>query len=169
MLIWLVGSTAFTVGLAIGVALVWRGRSVLRTEVEQARVEAARCEAFLVAEKEKTAWTDETKKQLRDAFSALASDELSTRSAHLRTEAKDELGGVVGPLKSELAKLDGYVRELESKREGAYSQIGTKLQLLQGQYESLKQQTTVLAEALKASSVRSFSARSQRPKWRVKS
>ena len=154
MLTWFVGSTAFTIGVAVGVALLWRGRSVLRSEVEQARVQAARCEASLLAEKEKTAWTDETKKQLREAFSSLASDELAVKSAHLRTVAKGELDGIVGPLKNELTKLDGYVRDLESKRAGAYSQLGTKLQQLQDQHVSLKQQTTVLAEALKASSVR---------------
>ncbi|MGH9428151.1 MAG: DNA recombination protein RmuC, partial [Terriglobia bacterium] len=111
-------------------------------------------EAALQAERAKTTWTEEARQQLRDTFKALASDELVAKSEQLKTAAKDELGVVVEPLKQELTKLDTYVRELESKREGAYSTIGTQLQLLQGFQDSLKQQTTALTQALKSPTVR---------------
>ena len=154
LLPWLIGIVAFVFGFAIAGALLWRSLSTIRDEAERLKIELAQSQASLQAEKEKTAWTDETRSQLRDAFKALASDELEAKSEQLKVTAKDELGGVVGPLKEELTKLDKHVRELEGKREGAYSKLGTQLTLLQTLQDSLKQQTTTLAEALRAPTVR---------------
>ncbi len=154
LLPWLIGIVAFVCGFAIAGALLWRSLSTTRDEAERLKIELAQSQASLQAEKEKTAWTDETRSQLRDAFKALASDELEAKSEQLKVTAKDELGGVVGPLKEELTKLDKHVRELEGKREGAYSKLGTQLTLLQTLQDSLKQQTTTLAEALRAPTVR---------------
>jgi DNA recombination protein RmuC len=72
----------------------------------------------------------------------------------LKTTAKDELSVVVGPLKEELSRLDKQVRELEAKREGAYSSLGTQLDGLQKLQDSLRQQTSSLAQALRAPTVR---------------
>jgi DNA recombination protein RmuC len=72
----------------------------------------------------------------------------------LKSTAKEELGVVVGPLKDELTKLDKHVRDLEAKREGAYSSIGTQLDGLHRLQDSLKEQTTTLAQALRAPTVR---------------
>ena len=154
LLPWLIGIVAFVFGFAIAGALLWRSISTNRDEAERLKIELAQSQASLQAEKEKAAWTDETRSQLRDAFKALASDELEAKSKQLKVTAKDELGGVVGPLKEELTKLDKHVRELEGKREGAYSKLGTQLTLLQTLQDSLKQQTTTLAEALRAPTVR---------------
>ena len=154
LLPWLIGIVAFVCGFAIAGALLWRSLSTTRDEAERLKIELAQSQASLQAEKEKAAWTDETRSQLRDAFKALASDELEAKSKQLKVTAKDELGGVVGPLKEELTKLDKHVRELEGKREGAYSKLGTQLTLLQTLQDSLKQQTTTLAEALRAPTVR---------------
>jgi len=126
----------------------------VRDAADQLRVQFAQSQASLQAEKEKTTWTEEVWLQLRDTFKALASDELEVKSQQLKTTAKEELGGLVTPLKEELGKLDTYVRELESKREGAYSKLGTQLDLLQVLQDSLKEQTTTLAQALKAPGVR---------------
>ena len=154
LLPWLIGIVAFVFGFAIAGALLWRRLSTIRDEAERLKIELAQSQASLQAEKEKTAWTDETRSQLRDAFKALASDELEAKSEKLKVTAKDELGGVVGPLKEELTKLDKHVRELEGKREGAYSKLGTQITLLQTLQDSLKQQTTTLAEALRSPTVR---------------
>ena len=154
LLPWLIGIVAFVCGFAIAGALLWRSLSTTRDEAERLKIELAQSQASLQAEKEKAAWTDETRSQLKDAFKALASDELEAKSKQLKVTAKDELGGVVGPLKEELTKLDKHVRELEGKREGAYSKLGTQLTLLQTLQDSLKQQTTTLAEALRAPTVR---------------
>lgn len=152
--IWLTAFAAFVSGFAITAFLFWRRLEARRNEAENLKVTLAQVEAELQAERAKTTWTEEARQQLRDTFKALASDELVAKSEQLKTAAKDELGVIVEPLKQELTKLDTYVRELESKREGAYSTIGTQLQLLQGFQDSLKQQTTALAQALKSPTVR---------------
>ena len=78
----------------------------------------AQSEATLRAERDKNQWTAETKEQFTNAFKVLATSELEARSGQLKTTAKEELSGVIAPLKEELGKLDRQVRELEAKREG---------------------------------------------------
>src|SRR5512134_1926374 len=114
----------------------------------------AQAEATLRAEREKNAWTDSAKEQLQNSFKVIATDELESRSSQLKTTARDELTGVIAPLKEELAKLDKQVRELEAKREGAYSSLGAQLQGLHNLQDALRQQTTSLAQALKSPTVR---------------
>src|SRR6266699_1574507 len=98
----LVGISAFVVGCGLGAALVWRSHAEVRDAAEQLRVQFAQSQASLQAEKEKTTWTEEVWLQLRDTFKALASDELEAKSQQLKTTAKEELGGLVTPLKEEL-------------------------------------------------------------------
>ena len=128
--------------------------AVLGIAVTWLLVSRAALKSDLRAEREKNLWTEDAKEQFRDTFKALASTELETRSAQLKTTAKEELTGVVAPLKEELTKLDKQVRELEAKREGAYSSLGTQLQGLHSLQDSLRQQTTTLAQALKAPTIR---------------
>src|SRR3970040_683584 len=114
----------------------------------------AQAEATLRAEREQNLWTEDAKDQFRNTFRVLATDELESRSSQLKTTTKEELTGVIAPLKEELTKLDKQVRELEAKREGAYSSLGTQLQGLHSLQDSLRQQTTTLAQALKAPTIR---------------
>ncbi len=126
----------------LAVALVW-----LLTRL-------ARAEATLRAERDKYAWTESAREQLQNSFKVLATTELESRSSQLKATAKEELGGVIAPLKEELGKLDRQVRELEAKREGAYSTLGEQLKGLHTLQDSLRQQTTTLAQALKSPTVR---------------
>lgn len=126
----------------LAVALVW-----LLTRL-------ARAEATLRAERDKYAWTESAREQLQNSFKVLATTELESRSSQLKATAKEELGGVIAPLKEELGKLDRQVRELEAKREGAYSTLGEQLKGLHSLQDSLRQQTTTLAQALKSPTVR---------------
>jgi DNA recombination protein RmuC len=114
----------------------------------------ARAEATLRAERDKYAWTESAREQLQNSFRVLAITELESRSSQLKATAKEELGGVIAPLKEELGKLDRQVRELEAKREGAYSTLGEQLKGLHSLQDSLRQQTTTLAQALKSPTVR---------------
>ena len=136
----LIAAVAFLLGVGIG-ALVLHGR-------------LAEARATLRAEQEKNRWTEDAKEQFKNAFKVLATDELQAKSHQLKDAAKGELSGVVAPLKEELAKLDRQVRELESKREGAYSSLGTQLDGLHKLQDSLRQQTTTLAQALRAPTLR---------------
>src|SRR5213595_1934509 len=145
---------AFLAGAAVSLLVLRKGREAARATVEGLQVRLAETQAYLRAEKEKTAWTDDAKEKFKDAFKVLATSELELKSSQLKSQAKEELGVVVAPLKEELGKLDRQVRDLEAKREGAYSSIGTQLEGLNKLQDSLRQQTTTLAQALKAPTVR---------------
>lgn len=132
----------------------WVVAAVLAVAVGYLLYRLASAEAALRAEREKNQWTADAKEQFANTFKLLASTELESRSGQLKTTAKEELSGVIAPLKEELGKLDRQVRELEAKREGAYSSLGVQLQGLHNLQDSLRQQTTTLAQALKSPTVR---------------
>jgi len=150
----LIGLAAFVVGVVVAFMTLKKSREEMRYSIERLNVRVAESDAMLRAEREKNLWTQDARQQLKDAFKSIATDELETKASQLKTTAKEELGGVVGPLKDELSKLDKHVRDLEARREGAYSSIGTQLDGLQKLQASLKEQTTTLAQALKAPTVR---------------
>ena len=150
----LIGLAAFVVGVVVAFMTLKKSREEMRYSIERLNVRVAESDAMLRAEREKNLWTQDARQQLKDAFKSIATDELEAKTAQLKTTAKEELGGVVGPLKDELSKLDKHVRDLEARREGAYSSIGTQLDGLQKLQASLKEQTTTLAQALKAPTVR---------------
>jgi DNA recombination protein RmuC len=133
----------------LAIALVW-----LLVNRNALAVRLADADASLRAEREKNLWTEDAKEQFKNTFKLLATTELEQRSGQLKNTAREELTGVIAPLREELGKLDKQVRELEAKREGAYSTLGTQLQGLHNLQDSLRQQTTTLAQALKAPTVR---------------
>lgn len=132
----------------------WVVAAVLAVAVGYLLYRLASAEAALRAEREKNQWTADAKEQFANTFKVLATTELESRSGQLKSAAKEELSGVIAPLKEELGKLDKQVRELEAKREGAYSSLGVQLQGLHNLQDSLRQQTTTLAQALKSPTVR---------------
>jgi DNA recombination protein RmuC len=150
----LIAAVAFLAGAAAAWLFFSRAREAARATIESLNVRLAETQAYLRAEKEKNAWTDEARERFKDAFKVLATSELESKSQQLKSVAKDELNVVVAPLKEELGKLDRQVRELEAKREGAYSAIGTQLTGLQKLQDSLREQTATLAQALRSPTVR---------------
>jgi DNA recombination protein RmuC len=150
----LIGLVGFFIGFGAALLLLRKNREAMRATIEALNVRFAESQATLRAEREKNAWTDQVKEQFKNTFKVLATDELHSKSDQLKAAARDELSGVVAPLKDELTRLDKQVRELEAKREGAYSSLGTQLEGLHRAQDSLRQQTTTLAQALKAPTVR---------------
>jgi DNA recombination protein RmuC len=142
------------IGGAVAAGLMLRRQSRDRATIDDLNVRLARADALLEAEREKNAWTDERKQQLENTFKALAGEELAARTNNLKETAKEQLGGIVDPLQKELKSLDEHVRQLESKREGAYSELDTQIKLLHKLQGSLRDQTATLAQALRAPTVR---------------
>lgn len=144
----------FVIGAAVAAVLMLRRQSRDQAEMRNLAAELASAKASLDAEREKNAWTRERKEQLENAFKALASEELEARTNNLKETAKEQLGGIVDPLAKELKNLDEHVRQLESKREGAYSELDTQIKMLHKLQGSLRDQTATLAQALRAPTVR---------------
>ena len=91
---------------------------------------------------------------MREAFTALASEALRANSEALVSRAKGDLKDLVEPLKENLTSLDGYVRELESARRGAYESLQQRLSQLGETHAKLQETTTTLTQALKSPTVR---------------
>ena len=143
------------IGLVIGLILGWAISRLLAGQRTAAlRVANATLEQELRAEREKLQWTEIAEQKLREAFTALASQSLSTNSEQFLTNAQKELKTLVDPLTQKLDTMDQQVRALETKREGAYGKLGEQLRSL-GEAQSQLQRTTVsLEQALKSPTAR---------------
>jgi DNA recombination protein RmuC len=67
---------------------------------------------------------------------------------------REELKGLVAPLETSLKTLDGQIRALEEKREGAYRSIEQQIRTLGDAQVQLQTTTTTLAQAMKSSTAR---------------
>lgn len=141
-------------GFAIGVALYFKNRADTRKEREELRIRLARIEVEKAAGEEKLRWAEAAEEKLSHVFKSLASDALKSNSEQLTSRARRELETLMKPVNESLSSLDKCVRELESKREGAYASLGKELETLRTMHTSLKDTTTTLAQALKSPTVR---------------
>jgi len=174
----------FVVGFFVGVltgAIAARSRrprtdekelSTLREENERLRLAEVRLTEELRAEREKLGWVETAKETLRDAFAALAHEALSSNADQFLTRSreqltslleqlksdwgtqKEELKGLVSPLEKSLSALDGQIRALEEKREGAYRSLERHLSELGKAQSQLHQTTITLAQALRSPTIR---------------
>jgi len=147
--------TYLAIGLGVGLVLGWlifRLREGKHTT--DLRIANAALEQELRAEREKLQWTEVAEQKLREAFTALASQSLSSNSQQFLANAQKELRTLVDPLSQKLDTMDQQVRALETKREGAYGKLGEQLRSL-GEAQSQLQRTTVsLEQALKSPTAR---------------
>jgi DNA recombination protein RmuC len=144
----------------------------LRAENEQLRIAVACADAERAAATERVQWIDRAQEALRETFTALASQALTSNAEQYLTRSrvelagllnqvrgdwgthKEELKGLVAPLEKSLTALDGQIRTLEEKREGAYASIGEQIRTLGVAEAQLQTTTTTLAQAMKSSTAR---------------
>ncbi len=144
-------------------------RAVLERKVAATEVEVRTAREQLEAQK---TFVESSRKQLEDAFKALASDALEGSSQQFlklaeqrwqttREEAAGELekrkGAIetlLAPLKQTLKNLDDKTGAMEKERRGAYDALKEHLTQLQGATSSLQDKTTTLASALRGTQVR---------------
>ena len=146
--------SGFLLGLFIGLAVWYRTKAASQKEREEFKISLTALEKEREADTEKISWAERAESKMRDAFAALASDALQANSEALTKRTKVDLEGVVDPLKENLKTLDGYVRELESARKGAYESLQQQLTQLGNTHARLQETTTSLTQALKSPTVR---------------
>jgi DNA recombination protein RmuC len=151
---WVLAIAAFLVGLLTGLLFWFRARNAAQTEKERLKIQVVELQKEKEADQEKLQWIELAKMQMRDAFSALASDALRANSDELAKRARDNLKAVVDPLKENLTSLDGHVRNLEMARRGAYEALQQQLIQVGETHSRLQQTTTTLTQALKSPTVR---------------
>ena len=151
------------------VAHLVQARGELERKVASTEVEVRTAREQLEAQK---GFIEGSRKQLEDAFKALASDALEGSSQQFlklaeqrwrttREEAAGELEKrkaaietLLEPLKLTLKNLDDKTGAMEKERRGAYDALKEHLTQLQGATSSLQDKTSTLASALRGTQVR---------------
>ena len=163
----------FILGGAVGALFAWmRFKAISRVEVEELRVNLAKLQSENNVEADKVRWMEDAEGKLREAFESLASKSLRHNADAFLKQAQTQMTGVLkevrgdwntqksemktlmNPVRENLDKLDGHVRSLEQKREGAYRELGGQLKELADAHHKLQRTAFTLSQALTSSSVR---------------
>lgn len=157
---------AFLAGVCLGWVLI-RAKWAVKLGILQANHEGLQKKL-----EEQSLFFANSEKAMKDAFGSLAADALHRNNQAFVTLAESKLGekvteargildgkekaidGIVAPLKESLLKMDDKINSLETKREGAYTNISTLLEGMQRSTQELDKGTKNLISALKTSSTR---------------
>lgn len=142
------------VGLLMGLGVWLRAKAKWQDEKEALKINIVTLEKEQEAGADKLKWVEQAESNMREAFSALAGEALRENADALTSRAKGDLKNLVDPLRQNLTSLDGYVRELESVRKGAYESLQQRLSQLGETHAKLQETTTTLTQALKSPTVR---------------
>lgn len=128
----------------------------LRKEQAALEMGKTRSEEQLKAAQQALVVLAQARNDLSDTFKALAADALQNTNKQflaLATEKFDAkqqaIDTLLKPVKETLVKLDEQTRHLESKREGAYKELGQQLLQLDQDQKKLQQAATALSSALR--------------------
>jgi DNA recombination protein RmuC len=147
-------------------------RDTERARADEFAARAAELQSKSSADAERVAWLNHAEHTLRETFESLASRTLQRSTETLTHQSrsqldqfshtlksdwntqKQQIAGVVEPVREELRKLDTQIRSIEEKRQGAYQGLSEQIQLITEQYRTLQHATTSLDQALRAPNVR---------------
>jgi DNA recombination protein RmuC len=162
-------ATGAVLGLLVGL-LVRSGQST-RSRTAQARLEAELARTRQVAE-ERTAATDEVRRQLTGEFARLSAEALRRNSDQFLQLAgarlgesrqtaegdlarrQEEITRLLAPLVEQLGRYDEGVRRLEVERQRAYTALTEQMHHLTGSHERLERETRNLVTALRSPQTR---------------
>lgn len=157
-------------GMAIGSLITWllvKSKSALVITALETKLSMANDSL-----KQQQKFVEDAQKNLKDAFEALSANALRNNNSSFielakskleekTTEAKGELEkkeqaikSLVTPLTESLTKMDEKINALETKREGAYSNMSTLLDQMKQSTVALDKETRSLVSALKTSTSR---------------
>jgi DNA recombination protein RmuC len=174
-------ATCFLFGLALGMVLAWMLlRPAARQSYERAKAEWEPERAVLNERlqnkeqqfKEMQAALDDSRQKLADTFRALSADALQSNNQAFLALAKATLertqetargdlelrqqaiAEMVRPVRESIEKVDSKIQELETARSGAYAGLSEQVRALLETQAQLRSETSRLATALRAPSVR---------------
>ncbi len=174
--LWIIAAL-FLLGAFLGFAFTYLwSKTKLAKETKALQIEVATLEREREIQQEEKAkekdWVETSKQQMREAFESLAGETLRTNSRDFLRYSRQELDAMLGkvrgdwktqqveiekvvdPLKKNLDQLDGHVRTLEQKREGAYRALEQQLEGLGKTQVDLQKNTNDLVKALRSSNTR---------------
>lgn len=136
-------------GVLCGFAVGWLlGQARQAGEVADLRVKVAEQAKGLETEQGRAKWLEDAEAKLKDAFARLAGDSLRENARTLTGQAKAE---IIEPLRERLEDLGRQVRDLEGKREGAYSGMTTQVGRLISATDALSRNAIELQKSLQSS------------------
>jgi DNA recombination protein RmuC len=140
----------------------------LQEEKIQLVADISALKTSLEAEADKQTWLSRAQDTMREAFQALAAQALTSNSEEFLQRTRDtvqnflnqmsggwqthkaEIQNLVQPLDQALQAMTKDVRELEGKREGAYSDLKANLTQISQMNQELQRETSKLSHALRA-------------------
>lgn len=147
-----------------------------QTALAESKAETARQESAMAAERkaaaEKLALLDEAQSKLGQAFEALSKSALDHNNQSFLALAREQfaqiqkstqadldhrhkaIAQIVDPVSKSLEKMDGHLRELETKRSTAYGELSQQVKSLAASQQGLEGETRKLVQALRSSNVR---------------
>ncbi len=161
------------IGFVVGALVAWLWAR-MRSQEQQSklRISQAQLEEELRAERDKAASLDAIQERMKETFTTLAHQALTSNSDQLLTRSRDQLEallkqvrgdwgihkeqlkGLVDPLSKALETMDQQVQAMEQKRAGAYQTLGEQLRSLGDAQTQLRQSTVRLEQSLKSSTAR---------------
>ncbi|MFP4308329.1 MAG: DNA recombination protein RmuC [Desulfococcaceae bacterium] len=144
----------------------------VREERHAAATQVARLEQARRDDAEKLAWMERAETRLRESFESLAGKSLAANAESFLRQTREtsdsllerlrgdwrtqkaEMGRLVHPVKESLSTLEGHIRDLEQKREGAYQGLEAGIRELSRAQSALHSATLGLAQALRSPTVR---------------
>jgi len=172
---------SFLFGLAIGMVVAWAVlRPAARQAYERAKAEWEPEKAVLNERlqnkgqqyKELQASLEDARQKFADTFKALSADALQSNNQAFLELAKTSLertqesargdldlrqqaiADLVRPVRESLEKVDSKIQDLETSRAGAYAGLGEQVRALLESQTQLRTETSRLATAMRAPSVR---------------
>ena len=126
---------------------------------------SARLETERASFQEKLDLVSAAEKKLSDAFSALAAEALSRNNqtfldlatvklSQAEETARGTIADLVTPVKTSLEKVEAQIQQLETARQGAYSELSEQVRSLATGQSQLRGETGKLVTALRAPAVR---------------
>jgi DNA recombination protein RmuC len=143
-------------------------KQALQDEKVELVAKLAALDTSLAAAAEKETWLARAQETMREAFQALAAQALTSNSEEFLKRTRDavqsfynqmsggwqthkaEIQNLVQPLDQALKTMSQHVRELEGKREGAYSDLKANLTQIAQLNQELQKETSHLSHALRA-------------------
>jgi DNA recombination protein RmuC len=125
----------------------WR-RVAQDSQIQGAKLTGA-AEAERKAAEERVQLLQSAQQKLEQSFQALASDALQTNSQMFLDRSREQMEGVVAPVRDTLLRFDQNVRQLETSRAEAYGSLTQQIQSLMQSEAQLRDAADQLKTALR--------------------
>ncbi len=130
-----------------------RNVELLRREAGEAQLRAARTGSYAKRRAKGCRGTDgvqqATQQQLQQSFRALAAEALQSNSQMLLDRSREQIEGVVAPVRETLNRFDQNVQQLEVSRAEAYGSLTQQIQHLMQSQTQMRDAADQLKNALK--------------------